>query len=473
MTSRDGKELYYEDEKLLMEFFVEESFAQVDDSPFLKSPQYSQLELIITPECNQKCDYCYITRFGNKLYPKEIRADHDTTLANIKKIMDYLVYEKHFIFNQYELFAGDLFGTNLFFDTLDVLYPYFEYISRKAPEIFFDGPGKHAIIVPCNMRFVNNDEIVARYFEYQEKFDKIHFELALSWSHDGKYAQDVREKVEFTDEYYDKAFKFIKKAGAGIHPMISTQAIDHAIENFDWWVEMYEKYLPERMINGEYMPIHLEVRNDGWTDEKIEKYLELLRHRLNWIVERYNGDIDEVARYLFRVGDTPLPHDCDQFDFVTNKPNTETSTSCALQNSLMIRVSDMAIVPCHRTCYTHLIGGWFETNEDGKICGIKPGNVGQYIDTKSHNVLMAPECCICWNNYNCLHGCIGSQFEYSGELYLPIPSVCKMMKAKTSFILKMFVETGILRSAHNQGILSESHIKHYKELCARLGYQYE
>ena len=112
----------------------------------------------------------------------------------------------------------------------------------------------------------------------------------------------------------------------------------------------------------------------------------------------------------------------------------------------------------------------FFDEEKTKIIDVKANNVGQLIDIKSHHVTLAPECCICWNNKNCLHGCLGAQYEWSGELYLPIPSVCKLQKAKTSFILKMFVETGILQSAINQNIMKEYHKNHLLNLCRKLGY---
>lgn len=38
-------------------------------------PVIESIELIIRPECNQKCQYCYITNHGDELYPKEERLD--------------------------------------------------------------------------------------------------------------------------------------------------------------------------------------------------------------------------------------------------------------------------------------------------------------------------------------------------------------------------------------------------------------
>ena len=39
------------------------------------------LELYITASCNQSCQYCYLNRFGDKIYPKEIR-DNKEIISN-------------------------------------------------------------------------------------------------------------------------------------------------------------------------------------------------------------------------------------------------------------------------------------------------------------------------------------------------------------------------------------------------------
>lgn len=470
MVSKTNQELFQHDENELLKTFLDAPFIRAKNTRFFESPAISMLELIVTPECNQKCEYCYITKYGSELYPHHLRADKPTTLNNIKMIMDYLVYEKHYIFKAYELFAGDMFSTDLFFDTMETLYPYFEYVFERAPELFEIGPEERIIIVPCNMRFVDNDEAAAKAKEWVYKFREINMKLVFSWSHDGKYSADLRERTELTDEYYEKVFTFLKDTDGGIHPMLSYEGIGNAKANLDWWLEMFKKYFPERVAAGDYMPIHLEVRNDGWTDETITEYLEYLRYRLEKIFDMHDNDIDAIARYLFHADGQGLP-DFDQFDCVADEPFSECAMSCSMQKSMVIRVSDLSIVPCHRLSYHQFLGGWFIPNEEKtKIVDVKANNVGQLIDIKSHHVTLAPECCICWNNKNCLHGCLGAQYEWSGELYLPIPSVCKLQKAKTSFILKMFVETGILQSAINQNILKEYHKNHLLNLCRKLGY---
>lgn len=470
MVTKSNKELFQQDENELLKTFLDAPFVRAKNTRFFESPVFSMLELIVTPECNQQCEYCYIYKYGKELYPHNIRANKEDTLNNIKMLMDYLVYEKYYIFKSYELFAGDLFTTDLFFDVMEVLYPYFEHMYDKAPELFEFGEDERIIIIPCNMRFVMNEEAEAQAKAWVEKFAQINMKLVFSWSHDGKYSTDIREKTDLDDEYYEKVFTFLKETHGGIHPMISYEGIKNAKANLDWWIEMYEKYFPERVAVGDYMPVHLEVRNDGWTDDTIAEYLEFLRYRMEKIFDMFDSDIDAVARYLYRVDGQGLP-DYDQFDCVAMEPLTNCQMSCAMQKSLIIRVSDMAIVPCHRMTYHQFLGGWFIPNaEKTKIVDIKAHNVGQLIDIKSHHVTLAPECCICWNNSNCLHGCLGAQYEWSGELYLPIPSVCKLQKAKTSFVLKMFVETGVLQSALDQNLLKEHHKVHTLNLCRKLGY---
>lgn len=375
MITKTNKELFEANERELLDAFLNYSFIKVGETPFHISHVHSMLELIVTPQCNQKCDYCYITKYGDQLYPLETRADKETTLKNIDNLMKMFFYEKKYLFQQYEIFAGDLFGTGYFFDLMDILYPYFAWAADKAPELFTMGhKGERVIIIPCNLRFIADDETTNKVIEYYDKFKKIGVTIAFSWSHDGKYSTDVREKVEFSDEYYEKVFKFIQRTGAGIHPMLSTEGIDVAKENFDWWVEMFEKYLPERVEKGDYIPISLEVRNDGWTDEKIEKFLDLLKHRFEWMLNHCDNDIDKLARYYFHAPGEKRIFDYDQFDCLTHGKQ-EGCTTCSLSRSLTIRCSDLAIVPCHRTTYHQFIGGWFESDENG-ITGLKPNNVG-------------------------------------------------------------------------------------------------
>lgn len=163
------------------------------------------IELIIRPECNQKCEYCYITQRGKKLYPIEERIDKEEILSNIKKLLDYLLYDRKCYVGIWELFAGDLFFDDLYFDIVDIFYNYFEYINNNIPYLLKER--KAEIITPSNFQaLLSNNDRIAKLEEYIEKFEKINVVLGFSWSTDGKYNVDTREKKELSDEYWEKGF---------------------------------------------------------------------------------------------------------------------------------------------------------------------------------------------------------------------------------------------------------------------------
>lgn len=461
---------YANNEAVLLETFLDATFKPIGQSKFYTSKTFEHLELIITPECNQRCDYCYITKYGKDLYPKHRRANKETSMANLKMIMDYLIYEKHYIFKEYELFAGDMYTTGYMLDVFNLLLPYFQYVYKKVPEL--NDEMDIRIIVPSNLRFVIDTEFTQQLLEVIKEFEKLGVIMNFSWSHDGKYSSDVREKTELTDEFYEAAFKFCNDTGAGIHPMICAAATPHLIDNYKWWVEMFEKYFPDRFAAQDYAPRFLVVRNgDEWNEESIELYLNYLKFRFEDLIEKYDGDMDKLAKMLFRADGAEVING-DIFDIINYTPlGQEGAMCCSLQKGLMIRISDLAIVPCHRLSYDHFIGGWFEVDEESKkIIGLKANNVATLIDTKSHKANLAPVCASCWNVNFCLGGCLGAQYEWSGELYLPIPSVCVLLKAQTSFILKMLCDTGILQYAHQHDYIQIDKYRHLRNLCERFGY---
>ena len=83
-------------------------------------------ELIIRPECNQQCEYCYVARYGDKLYPMEKRADKETLVHNTDIILNYIFKERKVLFHEMELFAGDLFYDDIGFEILELMFKYYK-----------------------------------------------------------------------------------------------------------------------------------------------------------------------------------------------------------------------------------------------------------------------------------------------------------------------------------------------------------
>ena len=427
----------------------------------LKASLNPAIELIIRPDCNQKCDYCYITNHGKELYPDHY--SNDQILKNLKLLLDYLD-EKQIKPFEWELFAGDLFYDGLIFDIFDLFYPYF----KKWYEFAYDHKDMGKIIIPTNGSFIVDEIKVNKTKEYLEKMKSINTEIHFSFSTDGPYATQYREHKNLNDEYFNKLFAFAKENHDGFHPMISSKNVNTAIKTFDWFKEKLKEY-----DSWQKVPFILEVRNDDWTNESIENYKQFLKHIFENQLNECNNDINVMAYSLF-VGDgaNNTPKDMDQgnpiyFINTTNRNSTQNRMTCALQSTVHIRIGDLAIVPCHRTCYKHLIGGYFNLNkEKTKIIGIESYNATSYIGIKSFNPTYAPKCLECWCRDICLKGCLGAQIEVYGDFSVPCLSVCHFFQEKYSYLLKLYYETGILQSAKKQNILPEI----IEEIAVKQGY---
>ena len=75
-------------------FNPERSFEQILMSPELivDHNRWTRqgIELIIRPECNQKCEYCYIARYGKELYPMEHRLNNEQIIERLDAFLDYV-----------------------------------------------------------------------------------------------------------------------------------------------------------------------------------------------------------------------------------------------------------------------------------------------------------------------------------------------------------------------------------------------
>lgn len=438
-------EIYFEDDNLLFNNYLNNKLFINEYSKEIIFPSLS-INLIVRPECNQTCEYCYIYKYGDELYPKEQRVSNKITLSNIQKLLKYFLKRKCYI-PRWELFAGDLFYDNLWFDLMDVFYEYFKEMldiplledTLKQKKIV------SSISIPCNFSFCHDKNKVELVQKYIDKFAKLHVRIHFSYSHDGYYSLDVREKKELTEDYYNTVFNFIKKNGFGTHPMISYEGIKEGIQNYEWWKEQYKKY---DLNYGDILPMFLEVRNDGWTKENIQDYLNLLNYMIEDRLKMCDNNIGEFAKHIFsfkeKISKLPPMYNNDLIRLkAESKQNTK--ITCNMGHGISIKSSNLTIVPCHRMAYPYFEAGQFVV-KDGEITHIEiKNNVDAYYAMTNGNFLMFPKCAACEYRFFCMKGCLGSQYETFGDYNIPIQSVCDLFQAKIDFLFKKYHELGVFK----------------------------
>ncbi|MCR4661200.1 MAG: hypothetical protein K5765_04260 [Clostridia bacterium] len=412
------------------------------------------IELIVRPECNQKCEYCYIARYGADLYPFAERLSNEEILHNIDLVLDYVFNTRNLYIDRWEVFAGDLFYDGIFFDMCDLFIKYLTPKQQLYPNIFDKFPG--LILTPTNFSFIRDPEKKQKLEEYIEYFQKnFNWEIGFSVSTDGKYAIDTREQIDLDDSFFDDCFKWtIKYHKMGFHPIISASNVHNAIKNYDWWRDMCHKWytgVPEK--RQDIFPYWLEARNDEWTQDNIDDFLKLLNHMVDDRLRMCNNNVKELA-YHFTVGDGQnntllgLLHG-DLIWFNTLSKEALQDLGCSMSISTIINISNLSLPPCHRLTYPQFNGGFFKVQDD-KIVDIEAFNLSLYLTAKTANAKYLPKCSLCEYSSICHKGCFGAQCESTGEIFQPAISVCNLEKQRFDFLIYKYYNLDLFKAIEEQ-----------------------
>lgn len=372
---------------------------------------------------------CYVMKHGNELYPFSLLNDAKM-IDNLKKILTWLKLNNRTM-EVFDLFSGEIWSDPLGYMVLDTLLEFYKNYRVSSN-----------IVIPSNMSFLfapNGEEKMQWYID---EFKKIGTRLVFSASIDGIYLEDKFRKFKHKkdtiniprdQEYYEKIFKFCAKNRFLFHPMVAAKSCKYWVENFDWYMEMIKKHY------GSYLNLMmLEVRDDDWEDEDIEYHHILLKHIIDFKLEKwFGGDINKFARYVAKIDDNAKKESNNIGLFMQGGRLT-----CAIQNTLCIRLADLAILPCHRTSYEQNIYGKLELN--GAEMKVHAQNIELAIKVYSMNPNYSmPKCDTCDYKYLCMKGCLGSQYETNTDMFMPCKSVCKMEKAKIDFLIDTYEKMGV------------------------------
>lgn len=398
------------------------------ENKFKDSELDYSVEFIITPACNQKCEYCYLVKHGDKLYPKEIR-DENLILNNLNTVLQYFL-ENNISPINIDIFSGEIWSTTFGFSILKTLL---DYVSKTPFP-------PHSICIPSNCSFILNDKAVQTLEKYFEAFEFYGTRLFFSISIDGPYLEehnrsfnDSKKNNLKNDNFYDKLFQWGKKWDFGFHPMVNAFSIEKWPQQYDWWINKLKEY---DLDYWSYI-MFLEVRDDEWSDEKIKSYLKFLKHCLNTVSTNvFNNDYNK----MLKMGLGFKTEEVKPYNYYhLSLRKSSYRQGCSVDRMIALRLGDLAWVPCHRTSYEKFIYGKLIV-ENNKVIDMQALNLPLLFSVYGLGYKGHPECDVCSINTYCQKGCYGAQFETHKEFFYPCSSVCNLHKAKALFLYNYYLK---------------------------------
>lgn len=405
-----------EQNKILANDFLERNFYKSYRSGEKK------LEIFLFGQCSANCKYCYIKKHGHDLYPLDI-SDKNLIIKNTQKILNW--YVKNQFRCNIDLFSGDWINTPYAEQIFDMFYNTFKETRYKPKQIS----------IPDNMQFLNNEEKIQLVEFNIERFQKIDIFLSFSASVDGLYCE--YDRTPATEEFYIKLRDFLIKHNYRPHPMISSNNIDQWISNYQWWRNNF----PDEIVSS---LMTLEVRDNTWTNDKIQSLIQYCDFLVDYKFKEYNQDKFLLLKQIFKIPDENFewaPYDILGFPLYIIKKEDKVPCTNSGQ-CLAIRAGDLSSAMCHRLFYKELSFGHFNADEDSLI-DFEPTNVTLLIVSKKLHRTCLPYCEECKFVGFCAGPCHGASYEDLGNPYVPDKEVCNLYKAKYSFLIYKYYTLGL------------------------------
>lgn len=387
----------------------------------------SDIEFMLLGKCKQQCEYCYLHKYHDQLYPDAI-CDKDVILSNLKATIKWYVRNKFKC--RISLFSAEWVTDTKFCNSVfQILYDALSTTDCRP----------YSIGIPDNMSWIDDDSIVELVQGWLDKFkNDLDIIVYFSASIDGKYCDDIRKP--HTDEFYSKLFKFLAHNRFTCHPMISSIDADKWIDNIKWWKETAPDYIYKKL----YL---LEVRDNSWTDDRIQNYLKFLDYFTDISVGTNLETDQEKIRALKRV--LNLSDAEDRFWganpcilMLHNMYCGYAVPDCTFGSSVVVRLGDMAFPLCHRLGYEELLTGKF-CIENGEITHFEP-KTPELLILKTHlKSDCLPHCEACAFVDICGQFCFGNAYEEYRNLLMPPKKNCNFNISKFDFLIYKYYKMGL------------------------------
>lgn len=419
-----GRETYKEQNNRLAKSILERTYYE----PFRKGEK--ELEIFLLGKCSAQCEYCYLSKHSDELYPKELSSNYDLLLKNLKILMNW--YVKNNFKCRISIFSAEWLDKNDFRDKVfDILDKAFENTTNYPLYI----------LIPSNMQFIKDEKATASIQKYIDLFkEKYNIPICISASIDGKYCDNFRTPVE--DSFYTNLFTFLENNKFYCHPMVSSSNIKYWIDNYTWFRETAPFNIGQRLMM-------LEVRDETWNNTNINEFLTFLEFVINYQFDNdFHKNKKEFLKYILCLPNTIIKNypnylniglgPCN--DFVKNS-NT---INCNVANwSLNIRLGDFSLIPCHRQSYEELILGQYQLNENNEITDFQVKNIELMIAYNHLKHDCFPHCESCKYIGCCIGFCLGNSYENYKNPFIPVKEVCKLYKSKIKFLIYTYDQMGL------------------------------
>jgi radical SAM protein with 4Fe4S-binding SPASM domain len=350
----------------------------------------TSLELVISEKCQNNCKYCYRTYKHDT--SNIFSLEPSIVKSHIDKFLD-IIQDDGTFFNQrsIELYGGD---------------PLLDY--QKAIEILkiVDTYKPDFVVLATNARLLSEltDHDIDNFINSIDT--KIHCSLSVDGdpSETNRPLSKIGKMLGYNEKIdYKRLLKISRKYNFGFHPMLS-------FTNSDKWLDTVKFFFHEMGL----VPYLLEVRHALSKEDAVKSVGNLKRIRLF---------------YENEFKDNP-----DQAKFCIKKSNTlrcsiiPRGLGCSALTTLHIMPNgDMPF--CHRL----VDPPWVYGNVN---YGFDISKVVSFTSIYNHRNL--PECIICPIRDQCSGQCQGACYEYWGDPWMTIPSVCDYTRLKFYVFLKSF-----------------------------------
>ena len=342
----------------------------------------TSIEFIITEKCQNACKYCYRVK-KHALSPYDM-LDPEHLRLYIRKLKE-MFGDDVFRNREVELFGGDpLLDYDHTCKILEVLD------QEVSDEIIYIG-------MPTNGRLLQ--EITMHDIEHLLSKTKV--PVGFSFSVD--VIDTVQRNLSNTGSYLsyneeinlDMLIKLAKEGGHGFHPMLDFSTIDK-------WFDQFKTF-----FDAGVRPYLLEVRHPLSKEQAIEAVRQMVRIR--YYIDKHDP---KSLRHMNTIAASTVPR----------------GLGCSAHTSLCITI-DGKIPFCHRVLDPPWICGNLLTGDLNlsKFVFFKAG-----FDHRNHVA-----CLTCPVRFACTGQCAGASYEYWGDPWTPIESICNYTK------LKIFVMTNL------------------------------